>query len=265
MTGGSSELLPSFRLDDRIAVVTGASDGIGRVLALAFSAAGAKVVLFSRRREKLDVVAADIVAAGGTAVVVAGDVTQGADLARLASATKEAATGSGRSIVLVNNAGIGFTKPAIETTEEDWDGLFNVHARATFFCCKAIAPLMIEHGYGKIINMSSTWAESTDAGKAAYSAAKAAITRLTAGLSTEWAPLGLRVNALAPTTTLTDFTARNMTANPERAARLLAKIKLGRYAEPADMVGPAIFLASAASDFVTGHTLFVDGGWHAAS
>jgi 2-deoxy-D-gluconate 3-dehydrogenase len=257
--------LPSFRLDDRIAVVTGASDGIGRVLALAFSAAGARVVLFSRRRDRLDAVAAEIVAAGGAAEVVAGDVTHAADLARLAGATKAAAAGSGRSIVLVNNAGIGFTRPAIETTEEDWDSLFAVHAKATFFCCQAIAPLMIEQGYGKIINMSSTWSESTDAGKVAYSAAKAAITRLTAGLSTEWAPLGVRVNALAPTTTLTDFTARAMTASPERAARLLAKIRLGRYAEPADMVGPAIFLASAASDFVTGHTLFVDGGWHAAS
>jgi NAD(P)-dependent dehydrogenase (short-subunit alcohol dehydrogenase family) len=264
-SGEPGPSLPSFRLDDRLAVVTGASEGIGRTLAVAFAAAGAEIILFSRRQAKLDEVAAEIGAAGGRATGTAGDVTNGEDVAALAAMTRARAESSGRAVVLVNNAGIGFTKPVLEITEQDWDDLFAVHARATFFCCKAIAPIMLARGYGKIINMSSTWSESTDTGKVAYSAAKAAISRLTAALSTEWAPLGVRVNALAPTTTMTDFTARAMEANPERAARLLSKIRLGRYATPADLVGPAIFLASEASDFVTGHTLFVDGGWHGAS
>lgn len=115
--------------------------------------------------------------------------------------------------------------------------------------------------YGKIINLSSTWSVSADAGKSAYCAAKAGISHLTAALACEWAPSGVRVNALAPTTTLTDFTTDSMQRNPERAERLRGRIKLGRFAEPQDLLGGAIFLASAASDFVTGQTLFVDGGF----
>jgi 2-deoxy-D-gluconate 3-dehydrogenase len=123
---------------------------------------------------------------------------------------------------------------------------------------------MIARGYGKIINLSSTWSTTTDAGKSVYGLAKAGVSYLTAALSTEWAPLGVRVNALAPTATLTESVQRTFAGNPERAQRLRARIKLGRFAQPQDLVGAAIFLASEASDFVTGHTLFVDGGWHAA-
>ena len=166
-------------------------------------------------------------------------------------------------LVLVNNAGLGFTKAALDTDETEWDRLFDVHAKATFFCCRAIAPLMIERGYGKIINMSSTWAASTDDGKAAYSAAKGAVSRITAALSTEWAPQGIRVNALAPTTTSTDFTMNALKQRPDRVERLLRRIKLGRFATPEDIIGPALFLAGSASDFVTGQILFVDGGWNA--
>jgi 2-deoxy-D-gluconate 3-dehydrogenase len=108
--------------------------------------------------------------------------------------------------------------------------------------------------------MSSTWAVMTDAGKSVYCAAKAAVSHLTAALSTEWAPLGIRVNALAPATTMTGFVQGTMTANPTRAERLLSRIKLGRFEQPSDLLGAAIFLASGASDFVTGQTLFVDGG-----
>lgn len=256
--------LPSFRLDGRIAVVTGASEGIGQALARAFAAAGARVVLAARRADRLQEVKRGVEASGGVADAVTVDVTRGEDLRRLAGHVAELAGSAAAPVVLVNNAGYGFTKAALETTEQDWDALFETHVKGTFFCSRAIAPIMIERGYGKIINMSSTWSQSTDAGKAAYATAKGAVSRITASLSTEWAPLGIRVNALAPTTTATEFTLRALEANPERAARLFGKIKLGRYANPADIVGPALFLASEASDFVTGHTLFVDGGWHAA-
>jgi 2-deoxy-D-gluconate 3-dehydrogenase len=120
---------------------------------------------------------------------------------------------------------------------------------------------MLARGYGKIINVSSTWAVTTDDGKSVYGAAKAAISHLTAALSTEWAPHGVRVNALAPTTTVTEFTQETMAANPARFERLRSRIKLGRYAQPSDLLGAAIFLASSASDFVTGQNLFVDGGF----
>ncbi len=120
---------------------------------------------------------------------------------------------------------------------------------------------MIERGYGKIINMSSTWSVATQSGKSVYSAAKAAISQLTAALSTEWAPLGVRVNALAPGTTMTDSANERALKEPARFEEMRGRVKLGRFADPSDLVGAAIYLASAASDFVTGQTLFVDGGF----
>lgn len=262
---GATAGLPSFQLDGRVVVVTGANGGIGRAFSCAFATAGACVVLAARRADEIEKVRSEIGTAGGRAEAVVADVTKADDLHRLAEAAGELARETDSAVVLVNNAGYAFTKPALETSEEEWDELFDVHAKGTFLACRAFAPMMIERGYGKIINMSSTWSASTDAGKSAYSAAKGAVSRLTAALSTEWAPLGIRVNALAPTTTMTEATERSLQKTPERAAHLLSKIRLGRYAQTEDLIGPALFLASGASDFVTGHTLFVDGGWHAAS
>ena len=260
--------LPSFRLDGRLAVITGAGDGIGRTFAAAFARSGAEVVLVSRTREKLLEAQREIESAGGRAHTHPADVSKIADLrlleqdvSRLLGARD---AGSPRKLLLVNCAGFAFTKPALEITEEDWDRTLDVHAKGTFFCSQFLGRLMIDRGYGKIINLSSTWAVSTDTGKSVYGAAKAGVSYLTAALSTEWAPLGVRVNAIAPTSTLTENTSRTFRENEARALRLLSRIQLGRFAEPEDLVGAAIFLASAASDFVTGHTLFVDGGWHAA-
>ena len=248
--------LASFRLDDRLIVVTGASEGIGRAFAECFAKAGAQLVLASRRKDKLDEVRRAI---GGNAEVVPTDVTKLADIARLADATAKLA--KDRKLVLVNNAGFGHTKAALDVTEEEWDRLHDTHVKGTFFCCQRIAPLMLERGYGKIVNLSSSWSAATDAGKSAYGAAKAAVRHLTAALSTEWAPRGVRVNAIAPTATLTDFVQRSFAAAPERSERLKTRIKLGRFAETSDLLGAALFLASAASDFVTGQTFFVDGGF----
>jgi NAD(P)-dependent dehydrogenase (short-subunit alcohol dehydrogenase family) len=238
--------LASFRLDDRLIVVTGSSDGLGRTFAEAFAKLGARVVLAARRRDKLSETARAIADAGGRAEIVPTDILKISDI---------------QALVLMNNAGLGFTKPALEVTEADWDGLIDLHVKGTFFCSQRIGALMLARGYGKIINLSSAWAASTDAGKSAYCTAKAAIGHMTAALSTEWAPRGVCVNALAPTTTMTDFVKGTMVARQDRAERLKGRIKLGRFAEPSDMVGAAVFLASAASDFVTGQTLFVDGGF----
>ncbi len=256
--------LPSFRLDGRLAIVTGASQGIGRAFALAYSRAGAEVVLVSRGREKLLEAQRAVESAGGRAHVICADVGKLEDIRRLEQGVLKLVEGRDVGLVLVNSAGFGFTKSAVEVTEEDWDRVFDTHAKGTFFCCRAFGRRMIERGYGKIINLSSTWSSSTDMGKSVYGAAKAGISYLTAALSTEWAPLGVRVNAIAPTSTLTDSTSLAFQENPERAERLRSRIKLGRFAEPSDLVGAALFLASPASDFVSGHTLFVDGGWHAA-
>lgn len=258
--------LPSFRLDGRLALITGASDGIGRAFALAYARSGADVVLVSRTKEKLGEVKAAVEAIGGRAHVVRADVSKTSDIRAIEQEAARLLKGGAkdRALILVNCAGFGFTKPALDTTEEDWNRLLDTQLKGTFFCCQALGGLMIERGYGKIINLSSTWSASTDMGKSVYGAAKAGVSYLTAALSTEWAPLGVRVNAIAPTSTLTENTARTFRENPARAQHLLSKIKLGRFAEPSDLVGAAIFLASPASDFVTGHTLFVDGGWHAS-
>ena len=255
-TSAPSDPLASFRLDDRLIVVTGASEGIGRAFAEHFAAAGAQLVLASRRKEKLDEVRRAI---GGNAEVVVTDVTRIADIARLADAV--GALAKDRKLVLVNNAGFGHTKAALDVTEEEWDRLHDTHVKGTFFCCQKIGALMLERGYGKIVNLSSSWSAATDAGKSAYGAAKAAVSHLTAALSTEWAPRGVRVNAIAPTATLTDFVKKTFAASPERAERLKSRIKLGRFAETSDLLGAALFLASSASDFVTGQTIFVDGGF----
>jgi NAD(P)-dependent dehydrogenase (short-subunit alcohol dehydrogenase family) len=256
--------LPSFRLDGRLAVITGASDGIGRAFALAYARSGAELVLVSRNREKLEAVKASVEEIAGRAHVVTADVRKIEDIRKVEQEVSRLLQNQpkDRALVLVNCAGFGFTKPALDTTEEEWDRLIDTHLKGTFFCCQALGRLMVERGYGKIINLSSTWSTSTDMGKSVYGAVKAGVSYLTAALSTEWAPLGVRVNAIGPTSTLTESTSRSFRENEARAQKLLSKVKLGRFAEPSDLVGAAIFLASPASDFVTGHTLFVDGGWH---
>jgi NAD(P)-dependent dehydrogenase (short-subunit alcohol dehydrogenase family) len=256
--------MPSFRLDRRLAIVTGASQGIGRTLALAYSGAGAEVVLVSRSREKLLDAQRAVQAAGGRVHIFCADVSKLEEIRQLERDVFKLADVNDLGLVLVNSAGFGFTKAALEVTEEDWDRVLDTHAKGTYFCCQAFGGRMVARGYGKIINLSSTWSSSTDTGKSVYGVAKAGVSYLTAALSTEWAPLGVRVNAIAPTSTLTESTSLTFRENPPRAERLRSRIRLGRFAEPSDLVGAAVFLASPASDFITGHTLFVDGGWHAA-
>jgi len=262
-TESGGEEFRSFRLDGRLAVITGASEGIGRAFAFAYARAGAEVVLVSRRREKLVEVQRLVEAAEGKAHVVCADLSQLDDIRSLSASVSDLLGNRDLRLVLINNAGFAFTKPAMDVTEEDWHRVLDLHAKGMFFCSQLIGKIMIGRKYGKIINLSSTWSASTDIGKAIYGAAKASVSYLTAALSTEWAPLGVRVNAIAPCATLSDNTRMHMQQDPARTERLLGRIKLGRFPEPADLVGAAIVLANPASDFITGQTLFVDGGWHA--
>ena len=255
--------LPSFRLDGRLAVITGASQGIGRTFALAYAKAGAELVLVARNTERLGEVRNSIEGAGGRAHVIVADLGKMDGIHTLERDVSKIIEASERQLILVNCAGFGHTKAALDVTEQDWNEVLDVHAKGTFFCAQLMGKMMIARKYGKIINLSSTWSVSTDLGKSIYGLAKAGVSYMTAALSTEWAPLGVRVNAIAPTTTLTENTAQNMRENEARAKRLHDRIVLGRFAEPSDLVGAGIFLASPASDFITGHTLFVDGGWHA--
>jgi NAD(P)-dependent dehydrogenase (short-subunit alcohol dehydrogenase family) len=257
------EEFPSFRLDGRIAIITGASEGIGRAFALAYSRAGAEVVLVGRRREKLIEVQRHVEATEGKAHVICADLSKLDEIRSLSASVSDLLSGRDVRVVLINNAGFAFTKPALDVTEEDWHRVLDLHAKGMFFCSQLIGKIMIGRKYGKIINLSSTWSASTDLGKSIYGAAKASVSYLTAALSTEWAPLGVRINAIAPCATLSDNTRMHMQQNRARTARLLSRIKLGHFPEPAELVGAAIFLGTSASDFITGQTLFVDGGWHA--
>ena len=160
--------------------------------------------------------------------------------------------------------GIWIHQAALDITEEDWDKVLDVHAKGTFFCSPVSWASMIERGYGKIINLSSTWSASTDMGKSVYGIAKAGVSYMTAALSTEWAPLGVRVNAIAPTTTLTENTSRAFRENEARAQKIAQPDQTRAIRGAFRSRRRSNFPGKPASDFVTGHTLFVDGGWHAA-
>jgi 2-dehydro-3-deoxy-D-gluconate 5-dehydrogenase len=254
--------LPSFLLDNHLIVITGASQGIGQSMAETYAALGARVVLSARNMDKLDEVQAGIVGAGGRAEVVQTDVTKLDEISRLADHVGDLLKGDDdTTLVLVNNAGLGFTKPMLEITEDDWDNLYDLNVKATFFCCQKIAPYMLDRGYGKIINLGSAWGKTSGRGKSAYSSSKAAVERLTVNLSTEWLPEGIRVNSIAPTATKTPFTAVTMAADPARFEGIRKRITLGRFVETSDLLGAAVFLATQASDFISGQTLYVDGGF----
>jgi NAD(P)-dependent dehydrogenase (short-subunit alcohol dehydrogenase family) len=252
--------VPSFRLDGRFAVITGASEGIGWAFARAFARSGAKVLIAARRQERLDELAGLIADEGGSAETLATDVTRIDDLKRLGDRAAALSADGDMPLILVNNAGFGFTKPVEEVSEEDWDRIADTHLKGTFFACQQIGRTMVARGYGKIINLGSAWGATSDFGKVPYCTAKAGIAHMTRALATEWGRHGVRVNTLAPTATMTDFTRGTMTARPDRAERIVSRIKLGRFAEIDDLVGTALFLASEASDFVTGQTHYVDGG-----
>ena len=252
--------LSQFSLKDRVAVVTGASEGIGRALALGLAEAGADLLISSRREAALQEVRAEIAKTGRRCEVCAADVCKPGDIQRLQDFTLER---FGKADILVNAAGFTVTKPAWDVREGEWDLMVDTGFKGLFFSCQIIGSIMRGRGYGKIINLSSTFSRSIIKGRSVYGGIKAGVSHLTEALALEWAPDGIRVNALAPTAVLTP--SRRDLLQGEVLEQILARIPLGRLAAPADLIGAAIYLASPASDFVTGQTLFVDGGWVAGS
>ncbi len=242
-------------LKDKVAIVTGASHGLGRAIAGAFAAAGASVVLSSRKQEGLDVAAGEIQSEGGAALPIAAHAGDEDAVQRLVDATLEA---YGRIDILMSNAGTNpHFGPILDATTALWDKIMEVNLRGAFLLCRAAAPHM-ETG-SKIVIMSSVAGFRPSTGLGIYSVSKAGLNMLTMVLASELGPKGIRVNAMAPGTIKTRFT-RALTDNDEISERIRSRIPLGYFGEPQDVVGAALYLASDMSDYVNGAILTIDGG-----
>jgi NAD(P)-dependent dehydrogenase (short-subunit alcohol dehydrogenase family) len=251
---------PRFDLEGRTALVTGSARGLGRAIAFALAAAGADVALGVRRAGTAGEVRDRIEAMGRRAVEVAMDV---ADLAQVESGVHEAAGVLGRLDILVNNAGIAPGNAAEDVTVGDFDATLAVNVRGTFFACQHAGRLMLEQGFGRIVNISSQAGLIALPGESVYCMTKAALIELTRCLAVEWGPRGVTVNAVAPTFIETPGTERALSDPGFRAdveERIAALHRIGR---PVDVAGAVVYLCSPAASMVTGHTLVVDGGWTA--
>jgi NAD(P)-dependent dehydrogenase (short-subunit alcohol dehydrogenase family) len=249
-----------WRLDGRVALVTGAGRGLGRGIALALAAAGARVVCAARTREDLDEVVGAITDAGGSALAVTADVTREEDVAAATRLAEEA----GDLRVLVTAAGTNRPGAAESYPLADWDALFDVNVRATFLACRAFgASVLRREAHGSIVTLSSQMGAVGYPGRSAYCATKHAVEGLTKALAVEWAPHGLRVNALAPTFVETPLTKAFLADPAFREEVVERRLPTRRLATIDEVAHAARYLACDASGSVTGHSLRVDGGWTA--
>jgi NAD(P)-dependent dehydrogenase (short-subunit alcohol dehydrogenase family) len=247
-------------LAGKTALVTGASRGIGRGLALAFAEAGADVALTSRTEADLQAVAAAIGALDRRAVVVPGDV---AAAARAREIVERAIEALGRLDVLLNAAGTAVRAPAEEMSEEAFGQVVDVNLTGTYFACQAAGRHMLARGTGSIVNIASLTTSFGLPLRSAYAATKGAVGQLTKTLAVEWASRGVRVNAIAPGWILTPLTQR-LHDDPEQSRWIVGRTPMGRWGRPEDLAGAAVYLASNASAFMTGQILYVDGGFISA-
>lgn len=248
-----------FGLDGKVAVVTGAGRGLGGHMAVTLAEHGADLAICSRTAPELEAVAGKIRAAGGKVLVCPLDVTRTSEIHRMVSRVKEF---YGRIDILVNNAGTNIPQNAEDVTESAWDTVMNVNLKAVFFCAQAVGRVMIEQKKGKIINISSQAGAVGLLRRAAYCASKGGVNQITRVLALEWAKHGVNVNAIAPTFVETAMT-KSMLEDKEFRSYVFSNILLDRLARPEDISAGLIYLASAASDMVTGHILHIDGGWTA--
>ncbi|MGH7265580.1 MAG: glucose 1-dehydrogenase [Candidatus Rokuibacteriota bacterium] len=249
--------IPDLRLDERVAVVTGASRGIGRAIALGLARAGAHVALSARKQPDLDTVADEIRALGRRALAVPAHMGRRPDIDRLFEATLRE---FGRLDVLVDNAATNpVFGPLIEIEEEAWDKILGLNVKGYLFAAQRAAKLMMAAGKGAIVNVSSTGGVRASAGLGAYSVSKAAVIMLTRVLARELAPFGVRVNAIAPALVETRF-SEALWKTPEILEQYLKSTPMGRTAQPEEMAGAVVYLCSDAASYVTGQTLVLDGG-----
>jgi len=252
-----SGILNCFQLTGKVAVITGASRGIGRGYAEALSEAGAHVVLAARSADALTELARALTRGRKRALAVPTDVSREADLEALVEGALEE---FGRIDILVNNVGITARHAAEAFPAEDWDRILEVNLKSIFLLSQKVARVMKEQGGGKIINTASLCCEIGVPLTAAYSAAKGGLKQLTKVLAVEWAGYGINVNAIGPGYIRTEMT-EPLYQDPERHRLVLDRVAIPRWGTPDDLKGAVVFLASSASDYVTGQVLYVDGGW----
>lgn len=253
--------LASFDLTGKIAIVTGSGSGIGKTLVIGLAEAGADVVITElpgREREANETVK-QIDKLGRRSLTVSLDITKIETIHDMVSDVMEH---FGRIDILINNAGVIIRKPSLEVTEEDWDKVVDVNLKGTFFTSQAVAKRMVDNNGGKIINIASINGIVGFHERAAYSASKAGVVNLTRVLAIDWAKYGINVNAIGPNYLMTPLTEK-IFENEEFRNDVLYRTPLKRIGTPEDVVGAVVYLASDASNFVTGHTLLVDGGWTA--
>ncbi len=244
-------------LKGKCAVVTGGSGDLGFAMARALSEAGARVLISSRDKKRLAQAAKKL---GPDCASFPADVT---DLRQVESLMREALRKFGSIDILVTAAGVQRRKPALEFTKKDWDSVLSVNLSGTFFCCQAAARRMMKQGGGKIITVSSLAAEIGIPNMAAYVASRGAIRQLTKALAVEWAGSGISVNGIGPGRFRTRMT-KDLFSDPKVRESFLRLIPMGRAGEPKDIAGATVFLASGLSDYITGQTIYIDGGWLAS-
>jgi 2-dehydro-3-deoxy-D-gluconate 5-dehydrogenase len=247
----------SFRLDGKVALVTGASRGLGAAIAVALADAGAGLVLHASRQPATATECVIRERTGQPAALVVGDLADRRVSDRLVS---DAITALGRLDILINNAGTVRRAPAVDFSDDDWDAIVEVNLTSAFRLCRAAGRHMLERGSGKIVNVASLLSFQGGITVPAYAAAKGGLAQLTKALANEWAGRGVNVNAIAPGYMRTDNT-QALQNDAVRSKQILDRIPAGRWGEPADLEGAVVFLASPASNYVHGHVLVVDGGW----
>lgn len=249
-------VLDQFKLEGKVALVTGASAGLGQAIAVALAEAGADVVCHGNTRSP-DLTLAQISRLGRQNLAVAGDLAKKETPRALVEATLKKFS---RMDILVNNAGTIRRAPAVDYSEEDWNTVIEVNLSAVFRLSQLAGRAMLEQGSGKIVNIASLLSFQGGITVPAYAASKGGVAQLTKALANEWAGKGINVNAIAPGYMRTDNT-KALQQDETRNRQILERIPAARWGEPSDLAGAAVFLASSASDYVNGHVLIVDGGW----
>lgn len=246
-----------FNLSGKVAIVTGGNQGIGLAISRGLAQAGAAVIIANRRAEEGKKTAEALKKEGLKATAIPTDVGDESSVAAMVSRVME---NYGKIDILVNNAGVIVRKPAEEITREDYDHIMNTNLRGLFLCCQLVGRQMIKQKKGKIINISSDASQRAMPERSIYAVSKAGVSHLTRCLATEWAKYNINVNAIGPGPTITPLNEKYYQENPDKLEQTIQSIPLGRMGDTSDYMGAAVFLASEASNFMTGQTMLIEGG-----